>query len=98
MDTKILLTESEIPRQWYNIAADLPTPLQPPLGPDGKPISPEMLAPVFPMNLIEQEVSQQRWIDIPEEVLEPPLPVAAVAAPEGNPPGKGPGDAGAHLL
>ncbi len=67
---KVLLDEGEIPRQWYNLAADLPTPMQPPLGPDGKPISPEMLAPVFPMNLIEQEVSQERWINIPEEILE----------------------------
>ena len=41
----------------------------PPLGPDGKPIGPEMLAPVFPMNLIEQEMSTERWIDIPEEIL-----------------------------
>ncbi len=65
-----MLNEDEVPRQWYNLAADLPTPMQPPLGPDGNPISPEMLAPVFPMNLIEQEVSQERWIDIPEEVLE----------------------------
>ena len=69
MEQKILLKESEIPRQWYNLAADLPTPLLPPLGPDGKPVTPDMLAPVFPMNLIEQEVSSQRWIDIPEEVL-----------------------------
>jgi len=69
MEQKILLKESDIPRQWYNLAADLPTPLLPPLGPDGKPIGPEMLAPVFPMNLIEQEVSPERWIDIPEEVL-----------------------------
>ena len=66
---KFLLNEKDIPKQWYNLAADLPTPMQPPLGPDGKPITPEMLAPVFPMNIIEQEVSQQRWIDIPEEVL-----------------------------
>jgi len=69
MDYKIQLGESDMPRQWYNLAADLPTPPLPPLGPDGKPISPEMLAPVFPMNIIEQEVSTQRWIDIPEEVL-----------------------------
>ncbi|OGJ84646.1 MAG: TrpB-like pyridoxal-phosphate dependent enzyme [Candidatus Raymondbacteria bacterium RifOxyA12_full_50_37] len=67
---KILLKDEDIPRQWYNLAADLPTPMDPPLGPDGKPIGPEMLAPVFPMNLIEQEVSQQRWIDIPEEILD----------------------------
>jgi len=68
--TKFLLEEKEMPRQWYNLAADLPTPMLPPLGPDGKPISPDMLKPVFPDNIIEQEMSQQRWIDIPEEVLE----------------------------
>ncbi|HEV57983.1 MAG TPA: pyridoxal-phosphate dependent enzyme, partial [Phycisphaerales bacterium] len=70
MEHKILLKESDIPRQWYNLAADLPTPPLPPLGPDGKPISPDMLAPVFPMNIIEQEVSTERWIDIPEPVLD----------------------------
>jgi tryptophan synthase beta chain len=69
MEYKIQLKESDIPRQWYNLAADLPTPLLPPLGPDGKPVTPDMLAPVFPMNLIEQEVSAERWIDIPEDVL-----------------------------
>ena len=69
MERKTQLRESDMPRQWYNIAADLPTPLLPPLGPGGKPVTPDMLAPVFPMNLIEQEVSTQRWIDIPEEVL-----------------------------
>ena len=66
-ERKILLREDEMPRQWYNILADIA--MNPPLGPDGNPISPDMLAPVFPMNLIEQEVSQERWIDIPEEVL-----------------------------
>lgn len=65
---KIVLSDEEMPRQWYNLAADVP--MNPPLGPDGKPISPEMLAPVFPMNIIEQEVSTDRWIDIPEPVLE----------------------------
>jgi len=70
MQIKVQLREDEIPRQWYNLAADFSTPMQPPLGPDGNPISPDMLAPVFPMNLIEQEVSQERWIDIPEEILE----------------------------
>src|SRR5512133_3041582 len=67
---KVYLDDSEMTRQWYNLAADLPTPMLPPLGPGGKPVSPDMLAPVFPMNLIEQEVSQQRWIDIPSEVLD----------------------------
>ena len=67
---KINLKEEDIPRQWYNLAADLPTPLQPPLGPDGKPITGDMLAPVFPMNLIEQEVSHERWINIPDEIID----------------------------
>jgi len=70
-DKKIVLSEREIPRQWYNVQADLPNPLPPPLNPaTGQPITPDMLAPVFPMNLIEQEVSTERWIDIPQEVLE----------------------------
>ena len=68
---KVVLNDNEIPKQWYNIQADLPTPLKPPLHPGtGKPVGPDDLSPVFPMNLIEQEVSQQRWIDIPEAVLE----------------------------
>jgi tryptophan synthase beta chain len=67
---KVFLSEDEMPRQWYNIAADLPHPMPPPLGRDGKPIGPDSLAPVFPMNLIEQEVSTQRWISIPEPVLQ----------------------------
>ena len=66
----IYLDLKEMPKQWYNIAADLPGTINPPLGPDGQPIGPEALAPVFPMNLIEQEVSTQRWIDIPEKVME----------------------------
>jgi tryptophan synthase beta chain len=70
LQRRVYLDASEMPRQWYNLAPDLPTPMQPPLGPNGKPISPDMLAPVFPMNLIEQEVSMQRWIDIPMEILE----------------------------
>jgi len=65
---KILLREDEIPRQWYNILADIA--MNPPLGPDGNPVSPDQLAPVFPMNLIEQEVSQERWIDIPDGILD----------------------------
>ncbi|MGE4586565.1 MAG: TrpB-like pyridoxal phosphate-dependent enzyme [Mangrovibacterium sp.] len=65
---RIFLNEADMPRQWYNLAADMPSPLNPPLGPDGKPLSPGQLAAVFPMNLIEQEMSQERWIDIPEEI------------------------------
>lgn len=69
MNTKIFLDEDEMPKQWYNLAADLPSPPLPPLGPDGRPVGPEQLAAVFPMNLIEQEMSSERWIDIPGEVL-----------------------------
>ncbi len=70
-ERKILLSDHEIPRAWYNVMPDMPTPMLPPLNPaTGQPIGPESLAPVFPMNLIEQEVSQERWINIPDEVLE----------------------------
>src|SRR3990170_1187997 len=70
-DTKILLTEAELPERWYNIAPDWRAPLSPPLHPGtGQPIGPEMLAPLFPMGLILQEVSQERYIPIPEEVRE----------------------------
>lgn len=68
---KIFLPENEMPTQWYNIQADIPTPLKPPLHPGTKqPIGPEDLAPLFPMELIKQEVSTERWIDIPEEVMD----------------------------
>jgi tryptophan synthase beta chain len=68
-DTKIPLPESEIPTHYYNIAPDLPAPLPPPLHPGTKqPIGPEMLAPIFPMGLIMQEVSQEPKIEIPDEV------------------------------
>ncbi|MBC8443564.1 MAG: TrpB-like pyridoxal phosphate-dependent enzyme [Deltaproteobacteria bacterium] len=68
---KIILPESEIPRQWYNIAADMPTPIEPALHPGtGQPAGPDDFAPLFPMPLILQEVSQERFIDIPEPVLE----------------------------
>jgi tryptophan synthase beta chain len=51
--TKFLLDESDIPKHWYNVVADMPNPPTPPLGPDGKPIGPEALTPIFPMALIE---------------------------------------------
>jgi tryptophan synthase beta chain len=70
-ETKIVLPDREIPRQWYNIAADMPNPLKPPLHPGTKqPAGPDDLAAIFPMSLIEQEMSAERWIDIPEEVLD----------------------------
>lgn len=68
---KITLNDNEIPKQWYNIAADMPGTPAPPLHPGThKPIGPDDLQPLFPMELILQEVSQKRFIDIPEEVLE----------------------------
>jgi tryptophan synthase beta chain len=69
--TKVVLDESEIPTRWYNIIPDLPSPPPPPLHPKTRePIGPEDLAPLFPMDLIMQEVSQERFIDIPDEVLD----------------------------
>jgi tryptophan synthase beta chain len=68
---KVLLDEDELPKAWYNIQADLPTPLDPPLNPATKePIGPEALSRIFPMELIKQEVSRERWIPIPDEVRE----------------------------
>ncbi len=70
-ERKIILPQKEMPRQWYNIQADLPNPLAPPLHPGTKkPIGPDDLSAIFPMGLIQQEVSQERYIDIPEEILE----------------------------
>ena len=64
---KIVLTEDEMPRQWYNLAADVKCPRF--MSPDG-PVPPEAWGSVFPMNLVEQEYSTQRWVDIPEGILE----------------------------
>lgn len=69
--TKITLDESEIPRRWYNVIPDLPEPPPPPLHPGtGQPVGPEDLAPLFPMELIRQEVSGDRYLDIPDEVID----------------------------
>ena len=69
--TKILLSESEMPRRWYNLIADLPAPPPPVLHPGTlQPVGPDDLAPLFPMALIEQEVTTDRYVDIPEEVLD----------------------------
>mgnify|MGYP001053861017 CR=1 FL=1 len=68
---KIFLNESEMPRHWYNIQADLPKPMPPVIHPGThEPIKPEDLAPLFPMGLIEQEMSRERYIEIPDEVLD----------------------------
>ncbi len=69
MENKTLLTESEMPTHWYNILADLPRPLDPAIHPGTKqPAGPQDFAPIFPMGLIQQEVSQERFIEIPDEV------------------------------
>ncbi len=69
--TKIILDENEMPKKWYNVLSDLPSPIEPPLDPrTQQPISPDALEPIFPKELIRQEMSSDRYIDIPEEVLE----------------------------
>ena len=69
--TKFLLSENDIPTRWYNVVADMPNKPLPPIHPaTHEPIGPDALAPLFPMALIEQEVSQERWIDIPEPIRE----------------------------
>lgn len=69
--TKILLSEDQLPRHWYNIQADMPELPPPPLNPQTKqPLEPQDLLAIFPMELIKQEASTERWIEIPEEVRE----------------------------
>src|SRR5450759_479554 len=68
--TKYILDERDMPTSWYNVQPDLPEPLAPPLDPEGNPIGPEQLAVLFPMECIMQEVSQERYIDIPGAVLD----------------------------
>ena len=66
---KFYLSENDMPKQWYNVQADMPSPLEPALHPGTKdPAGPDDFAPLFPMELIMQEFSQDRWIDIPEPV------------------------------
>src|SRR5512138_1461102 len=69
METKILLGENQIPTHWYNVIPDMPGPLAPVLHPGtGKPVTPDDLLPLFPMALVEQEMSPERWVKIPEPV------------------------------
>lgn len=71
MQTKIILPEDKLPKQWYNVIPDMPGQMAPVVHPvTGKPVTPDDLLPLFPMALIGQEVSADRWIDIPEPVLE----------------------------
>ena len=66
---KFVLDESRLPTAWYNLAADLPSPPPPPLHPGtGQPIGPDDLAPLFPMEIILQEVSTEQRIAIPEAI------------------------------
>ncbi len=70
-EIKIHLTEEEMPRAWYNIQADMPNPLKPPLHPGThEPVKPEDLSPIFPPELIKQEATTERWVPIPDEVRE----------------------------
>ena len=69
--TKFILDESQIPAQWYNVVPDLPAPPPPPLHPGtGQPVGPDDLAPLFPMELIRQEVTAEPYVDIPGEVID----------------------------
>ncbi|HEX6453072.1 MAG TPA: TrpB-like pyridoxal phosphate-dependent enzyme [Trebonia sp.] len=69
--TKFILDESQIPAQWYNVIPDLPTPPPPPLHPGTRqPVGPDDLAPLFPMELIRQEVTADSYVDIPGEVID----------------------------
>ena len=68
--TRVTLEQNEIPTHWYNVVADMPNPPLPPLAPDGNPVTPEQMLAIFPGNLLEQEMSAERWIPIPEEVRE----------------------------
>ncbi len=67
---RFVLPQSEIPTHWYNVVADMPNVPLPPLGPDGKPATPEQMGAIFPMAILEQEMSSERWIPIPQEVRE----------------------------
>ena len=68
---KIVLREDQMPTSWYNVVPDIPGGLQPPLDPETlQPMGPEKLAAVFPMVLLEQEMSQERFVEIPQEVME----------------------------
>ena len=67
--TRFTLAQADIPKQWYNLLADFPEPLPPPLHPGTKqPIPPEALLAIFPENLVKQEMCPDRWVEIPDEV------------------------------
>ena len=67
---RFVLPQSDIPTHWYNVVADMPNAPSPPLGPDVTPATPEQMGAIFPMAILEQEMSAERWIPIPQEVRE----------------------------
>ena len=67
---RINLAQDEIPTHWYNVVADMPNAPLPPLGPDGNPATPEQMGAIFPAAILEQEMSAERWIPIPQPVRE----------------------------
>ncbi len=96
---KYLLNERDIPEHWYNIVADMPNKPLPPLHPaTHEPIGPDALAPLFPMGLIMQEVSQDPWVEIPEEVREIYKLWRPTPALSRSPAGEGARHAGQDLL
>jgi predicted alternative tryptophan synthase beta-subunit len=96
---KYLLDESRIPKFWYNLIADLPSPPPAVLHPGTlQPVGPGDLEPLFPMSLIMQEVTGEREVEIPEPVREVYKPMAADAALSRAAIGEGARYAGAHLL
>ena len=97
-DTKILLTEAEIPTHWVNLMPDLPGEPPPPLRPDGAPAGPDDLTPIFPMGLIMQEVSPEPLDRDPRRGARDLQAVAPDAAVPGAAPGAGARYPGAHLL
>ncbi len=70
LNKKILLKEEDIPKQWYNIVPDLPKPLPPFIDPETKQPGVGIVPKIFPKEIIGQEISQERWINIPDEVRE----------------------------
>src|SRR5438132_11001448 len=99
MPTKYLLREDQIPRHWYNILAELASPPAPVLHPQTrKPVGPQDLAPLFPMAIIEQEMSTRREVPIPDLGARRARPLAAIAALPGRAAGAGGRHPIAHLL
>ena len=71
MQIRFTLSQADIPKQWYNLLADFPEPLPPPLHPGTKqPVTPDMMTAIFPENLVMQEMSSERWVEIPDPVRE----------------------------